>query len=101
MIKTKQKLQQGFTLMETVVGVAIAGILISGVLASYNVLARNVKVARQQTVLSSLAASYLEIIKNLPYSQVGTVNGNPTGTLADSTNPISTTIENITYHIYY
>jgi len=87
--------------MEMVVGIAIAAILISGVLASYNVLARNVKVARQATILSSLAANYLEVIKNLPYSRVGTINGNPSGTLADSSNPIVTTIEGQQYRIYY
>src|SRR4051812_46751163 len=97
----KQKLKKGFTLIEVVVGTAIAGLLIVGVLSSYQILAKNIKVARQQTILSSLTANYLEIVKNLPYSKVGTVNGNPTGTLADSANPISTTIEGQQFRIYY
>lgn len=91
----------GFSLMETVVGIAIFAILISGLLGAYSALSKSVKVAREKIVLSSLAANYLELIRNLPYSDVGTVNGNPAGTLADASNPISNTIEGVDYDIYY
>lgn len=100
-MKQKIKAKKGFTLIEVVVGTAIAAILIVGVLSSYSILTTNIKVARQQTILSSLTANYLEIVKNLPYSQIGTVNGNPSGTLADSGNPISTTIEGLQFRVYY
>ena len=46
-------------------------------------------------------ANYLEIIKNLPYSKVGTVNGNPPGTLADASNPIMTSVEGQQFKVYY
>lgn len=91
----------GFTLIETLVGILVFAILISGVLGSFNVLAKSVKAAREKTVLIGLAANYLEVIRNLPYSSVGTVNGNPTGTLSDQSNPISVNIEGVVYNIYY
>lgn len=100
-IRNKPKSDSGFTLIEAVAGVAIAGLIMVGVLASYSILAKNVKVARQQTILSSLAANYLEVIKNLPYSKVGTINGNPPGTLADASNPINATVEGQQYKVYY
>ena len=40
-------------------------------------------------------------MRNLPYSSVGTINGNPPGNLQDQSNPSTTTIEGITYRIYY
>jgi len=93
--------QQGFTLIETIAGVAVFSILIVGILSAYSALATSVKVAREKTVLSSLAANYLEVVRNLPYSEVGTINGNPSGTLADASNPMSVNIESALYEIYY
>jgi hypothetical protein len=48
-----------------------------------------------------LALNYLEIVKNMPYSQVGTQNGNPAGDLADQYAPIPAKIEAFNYQIYY
>lgn len=93
--------RSGFTLMEAVVGTAIFAILLVGILGIFSSLARVAKVNRQQTILSTLAANYLEIVRNLPYSQVGTVNGNPSGSLADAPNAKTANIENQTYKIYY
>ena len=92
---------RGFTLVELVVATAIFGIILAGVLGSYSALTSSVKVAREKTILSSLSANYLEIVRNLPYSEVGTVNGNPPGSLADQSNPIIVSIASVVYHIYY
>lgn len=101
--KNKQlnKNQQGFTIVEIVVGIAIFAILAVGILGCYTVLTNSVRAARQKVVLSTLAAERLEIVRNLAYSQVGTVNGNPSGALPDSFNPYNTTIEGILYRVYY
>ncbi len=89
------------TLVEIVVGVAIAGILLAGILGAFSVLARSVKAAREKTILSALASNYLETVRNLPYSSIGTAFGNPTGSLPDASNPVTTSIEGTTYRIYY
>ncbi|MEO8065840.1 MAG: ice-binding family protein [Candidatus Doudnabacteria bacterium] len=104
MVKLNSKISRhgaGFTLIEIVVAIAIFGVLLVGVIGLFNVMSKSVKAGREQTTLSGLAANYLEIIRNLPYSQVGTINGNPNGTLADSISPITSVIEGVSYQIYY
>lgn len=76
-------------------------VLLSGVLASVSTLNKTVKAAREKTILASLVAADLEIVRNLPYSDVGTVNGNPSGSLPDQSNPRVLTFESKTYHVYY
>ncbi len=92
---------QGFTLIETVVGIAIAAILILGVIGVASLLEKSVKAGREKIAVSTLAANYMEVVRNLPYSQIGTVNGNPSGALPDSSNAVSQTINGNTYKIYY
>jgi type II secretory pathway pseudopilin PulG len=91
----------GFILIEVVVGLAIFGILLSGVIGAYSVLSKSTRAAREKVVLSSLSQNYLEIVRNMPYSQVGTVNGNPSGNLPDYSNAYTQAIEGTTYKIYY
>jgi type II secretory pathway pseudopilin PulG len=92
---------QGFTLIEMVVGLGIFMFLAVGVLSAVLVLTRTVKQAREKTVLASLASNYLEIVRNVPYADVGTKSGNPKGALADLPNAIDVKIEGLTYKIYY
>ena len=56
---------------------------------------------REQTVIASLADQYLEIARNLPYAKIGTVNGNPPGSLPDQPNAASITLGGQTFQIYY
>lgn len=92
---------RGFTLIEMLVGLFIFGLLVSGSLGAYAVLTKSVKLAREKTILASLASSYMELVRNLPYADVGTINGNPKGKLADYTNAISVQMEGFSYKIYY
>lgn len=98
---TIREKQNGFTILEVVVGIFIFTILVTGVLGSVSALTRSVKTAREKTELASLVSADLEVVRNLPYVQVGTVNGNPTGTLPDAANPRMVTIEGRVYRIYY
>jgi prepilin-type N-terminal cleavage/methylation domain-containing protein len=100
-IKIAKKLFEGFTIVELMITVAIFAILAAGVLGAYGALSRLAKQSRETTVLNSLALNYLEIVKNMPYSQVGTQNGNPAGDLADQYAPIPAKIEAFNYQIYY
>lgn len=83
------------------VATVIFAILVSGILGATQILNRSTKVARQKTVLSAFAANELEIVRNLAYSSVGTINGNPTGSLPDLTNFQSIVLEGVTYKVYY
>ena len=91
----------GFTLIEMLVSLAIFVILAVGVLGVFAMISRIAKTSREKTILTGLASSYMEIVRNMPYSQIGTVNGNPNGTLPDSTSPFTQTISPYTYKIYY
>lgn len=91
----------GFTLIEVIVGLAILGVLIVGVMATYTMLTRTVKINREKTELTTLADSHLEIVRNLPYSQLGTVSGSPHGALPDFSNPEVAVLESATYNLYY
>jgi type II secretory pathway pseudopilin PulG len=93
--------QIGLTIIEMLVAVAIFAVLITGVIGLYGILVKSVKAVRQQTILSNLAASQSEIMRNLPYSQIGTLSGNPSGSLADSSNPIVSVIEGTTFNTYF
>ena len=93
--------QSGFTLIEVVIGIGVFAIITVGVYSSFNALTRATRGAREQTILSALSSQYLEVVRNMPYDNIGTENGNPNGVLADETDPIISTIEGETYHAYY
>ncbi|WP_181813692.1 hypothetical protein [Gaiella occulta] len=76
--------EHGFTLIETVLAMAIfvgvatslAGVLTSSIAAH--------TVSRERTVAEQIANDQVESIRRLPYDDVGTVGGNPPGTVAAS-----------------
>ena len=99
--KNKIPSHSGFTIIELVVSIAVFAMLVSAFLAGFLVLTRNVKAAREKTILANLSTYYLEAVRNMPYSQVGTLQGNPHGILPDQPNPINQTIGGTLYKIYY
>lgn len=98
---TPYRSQLGFTLIEIVIGIGVFAIILVGVYGSFNALVRATRGAREETILSSLSSQYLEVVRNMPYDNIGTENGNPNGVLADATDPIVSTIEGEVYHAYY
>ena len=95
------KIERGFTLMELIVTIAIFAILLSAVLGTFGALSRASAAANEKIALSSLATNYLEVVRNMPYSQVGTLEGNPHGNLPDLDDAITQTINGNKYSIYY
>jgi hypothetical protein len=91
----------GFTAIEALIAVAIFALIMGGVLGLFSLIARATKIAREQTILSALSASRLEIMRNLPYSEVGTASGNPNGSLPDFLSPYTLTYEGVDFKIYY
>ena len=97
----KKHSKKGFTLVETLVGLFIFVLLTSVVYATSAALIRETGYYRQYTTISGLADQYLELARNLPYSKLGTINGNPPGPLPDEPNATTTTISGVRYSIYY
>lgn len=93
--------QSGFTLIEAVVGIGILAVLLVGILGIFTILTRTVKVNREKIELVTLADGYLEVARNLPYDDIGTINGNPAGNLPDYTNAVTKSLESADYKIYY
>jgi hypothetical protein len=79
----KQPLQgkfiRGMTLVEVLVGSAVFVLIAVTVYGAFNNIFNLVRASRQKTAATLLANEEFEIIHNLPYSDVGTVGGLPTG----------------------
>jgi len=93
--------KKGFTLVESIVTLAIFTILLLVVYQSSATIIKSVRIYRESTTVASLADQYLEIARNLPYSQIGTLSGNPHGYLPDLPNAATTTINGTNYKAYY
>lgn len=92
---------RGFSLISTMIAVAVFAMI---GLAAYNLevaSTRALRAYREKEDVAALADQYIEIARNLPYSQVGTINGNPHGILADQPNLLNITYDNNKYQLYY
>jgi len=95
--------QKGFTLLEIMVATAIFLIVSTSVYQTYIGVLNLIEVSRTQMASAALANEQFEIIRNMPYSDIGILNGLPAGklqkekvALRDNNNyKIITTIRNI------
>ncbi len=71
----------GFSLVELLVGISIFTLIATSVYTSYMSIFDIVKVSRAKIEAISLINEQLEIVRNLPYSDVGIYGGIPTGKL--------------------
>lgn len=94
-------MKRGFTLVENVVAVAVFALLAGAIYQTSALLIRSVASYRENTTISSLASQYMEIVHNLPYSDVGVIQGNPSGTLPSEISASETNINGTNYKIYY
>ncbi|MFZ2048729.1 MAG: hypothetical protein WAV25_00265 [Minisyncoccia bacterium] len=81
---TKENLKifsRGFTFAELIIGVAIIMLFVSGIYNAYYSLYGSILASHSKTVAVDLANEEYELIKNLPYSSIGTVGGNPIGVI--------------------
>jgi len=100
-IKKINGFKNGFTFVEVVVSVGVFIFLSLIVSQIYFLIVKTVTSYREQSTVSDIAAQYLEIVRNMPYSQIGTMNGNPYGNLPDLPNALSININGIDYQVYY
>ncbi len=91
----------GFTLVESLIATAIFVLLANVIYQTSALLIKSVGTYRENATISSLASQYMEIVHNLPYSGVGTLNGNPHGTLPDQPSTTTVNINGANYQIYY
>lgn len=91
----------GFTLIESLISIAIFVMLVSVIYQTFFLLYRNSITNWENTTISSLARQYLENARNIPYAQIGTIQGNPHGNLPDQSNPSTVTVSSNTYQVYF
>lgn len=101
MIRKAKNRRGGFSLIESLVATAIFVMLALVVIQAIFLTYKDAALNWQNITISSLARQYLENARNIPYAQIGTIQGNPHGNLPDFTNPSTTTIGNATYQIYF
>jgi prepilin-type N-terminal cleavage/methylation domain-containing protein len=72
----------GFALVELLVGSAVFLILAVGVYGAFTTTLKLISASRAKVVAMDLANEQFEIVRNLPYANVGIVSGIPVGSLA-------------------
>lgn len=73
--------KRGFTLIETLIALGIFLLVTLGVYEAFTTTLRVVQSTRTITIATTLANEQLEIIRNLPYDDVGVVSGIPNGVI--------------------
>lgn len=74
--------QNGFTLIETLVGSAIFLVVALSAYRAFGVLMDAMTISQAKVTATALANEKIEIIRNLPYTDVGIINGLPVGKIA-------------------
>lgn len=82
--KNNRSCQCGFTLVETLVALAVLGMFFTAITLILQMVIENVGESRVRSVALALAQQKMEVIRNLPYNQVGSVGGIPQGPLLQS-----------------
>jgi prepilin-type N-terminal cleavage/methylation domain-containing protein len=72
---------RGFTLIEIIVATAVFLVFAMGAYQGFTAIYLAITSTRQKALAADLANAQFEIIRNMPYKQVGTVGGNPSGIL--------------------
>ncbi len=98
-----RKTKQGFTLVELVVGVAVLTIVIVAIYNAYTGIFGVVSKSRSKIEAVNLANEQFEIVRNLPYADVGIDGGIPDGVLvrdqtlvrSGNTYTVLTTVRNV------
>lgn len=86
MDRKNSNLKSGMTLVEALVGTAVFMILAVSVYQTYTTVLNAVSNSRAKITATALANEQLEIARNLPYAEVGTVSGVPNGKIPAAQN---------------
>lgn len=77
----KYKSSKAFTIVELAIAVAIFGIISTGLVAIFTSGIQLVRSNQFTVAAVNVANEKIEVIKNLPYSEVGTIGGIPSGSI--------------------
>lgn len=80
----KKNNELGFTLIEVLVAIAVFCLFALGIYSGITAVFKIVFESRMQILETAILSEQLEIVRNLPYDSVGTLNGVPTGVLVAS-----------------
>lgn len=69
----------GFTLIETLIGVVILGIIVVSIYRAFTAVLQILQVSEVRVAAATLANERMEFIRNMGYSDIGTVGGAPPG----------------------
>lgn len=84
MMKKKKTNNQGLTLIEVLISLVILAIISIGLYSLYTYTLKVINDNRARTGAVAIAEQRLEMIRNMPYNDVGTIGGIPSGTITAS-----------------
>lgn len=99
---------KGFALIEIIVSIAVFSLIAVMIFQVYALVINEIKNYRERAAVAFLANKYIELVRNLPYSEIGTIHGStcdkPEGekcSLPDQVSPDTVEFSDIVYNIYY
>ncbi len=84
-----QNKTRGFSLIDVVVGTALALLVFSSIIAAYQAGLKVIGTSKARVIATAIANAELEKIRNMPYEDIGVVNSHPEGVLAATDEIIS------------
>ncbi len=76
---SKRNNKLGFTLIETLISIAIIVIVFGGIYSGFVGIQKILTFIRVKGIMTNLANEQFEVVRNLPYQNIGTVSGIPAG----------------------
>lgn len=80
-MRSRRKYHAAFTLVEVTFVIAIFAMVAAAILATTRSLTRSISYNRFRDVAIQVGAEQMELVRNLPYEDVGTTGGFPTGVI--------------------
>lgn len=75
---------RGMTLVETLLGAALIGLFFFGIIGAFQLALKTIGYARAEAGAVALANERMEYLRSLPYNDIGTQGGIPSGTVAQN-----------------